>query len=79
MLLLFPFAAWLAAATSVVLLVMLWSSGDLGPGFGLAAIAWLLGAGYCQLSGHSQVMSMLGLAMQTLLAIAMIVRWRLAA
>ncbi len=78
MLSLFPFVGWLAAATSVVLLAMLWSSGDLGAGPGLAAIAWLLGAGYCQLSGHWAI-SAIGLAMQTLLAITLIVRWRLAA
>ena len=77
MLLLFPFIGWLAAATSVVLLAMLWSSGDLGAGLGLPAIAWLLGAGYCQLSGHWAI-SAIGLATQTLLAIVLIVRWRLA-
>jgi hypothetical protein len=79
MLILAPILVWLAAGASAVLIVMLWSSGDLGPrGFAVAA-AWLLAAGYCQFSATSPLVSAIGLALQTLLAAGLIIRWRFAA
>lgn len=72
----FPFVGWLAAATSVVMLVMLWADGELRPrGLAIAA-TWLLIAGYCQFCTASPTISAAGLALLTLLAIGLIVRWR---
>lgn len=77
MLQLFPFAAWLAVATSAVMLVMLYAAGELRGRGGAFAVAWFLVAASCQFAGDSQVIVALGLALQTLLAIGLIVRWRM--
>jgi hypothetical protein len=76
--LLFPFLAWLAILTSAVTLVLLSTSGESGWKHGAAALVWLLAAGYWQFFGSSAVMSAIGLLLQTLLAIYLIVRWKLA-
>jgi hypothetical protein len=75
--LLFLFAGWLAAATSTVMLVMLAAAGDLRARSGGAMIALFLIAAYCQFFSGSAIGSAAGLALQTLLAISLIVRWRL--
>jgi hypothetical protein len=74
---LFPFLAWLAAATSVVVLLMLAAAGELRLGSGLLLAGAVLAAGCCQFWARSALLSAAGLAVQTLLAIALIVRWRL--
>lgn len=79
MLLFFPFVAWLAAATSVVMLVMLYAAGELRGRSGSFAVALCLVAASCQFAGDSQVIIVLGLALQTLLAIGLILRWRMSA
>ena len=76
-LVLFPFVAWLASATSVTLLAMLLASGELRPRGGVLVLAWLLAAAYCQFLGGSALVAAVGLALQTVLAIGLIVRWRL--
>jgi hypothetical protein len=76
---LFPFAAWLATATSVVMLVLLHVMGELTGRAGAFAVAWFLVAASCQFAGDSQAIVMIGLGLQTLLAIGLIVRWRMTA
>jgi hypothetical protein len=74
---LFPFAAWIALLTSVGFLIMLWTAGELAPGLGAVLVGCLLAAGYCQFFGPSVVVSAIGLVLQTLLAVYLIVRWKL--
>jgi hypothetical protein len=75
----FPLIGWLAAATSAVTLVMLAAAGELRARSGIAMAALFLIAAYCQGFSHSAIGSAAGLALQTLLAIALIVRWNLSA
>jgi len=77
MLQVFPFLTWLAAVTSVVLLVLLWNLGDLRRYSGAALLSWFLIAGYCQFFGGSPVVSGVGLFLQTILAIVLSLRWKL--
>ena len=73
---LFPFLAWLAAMTSAALLVALWSLGVLRrPGL-VALLLWFLLAGYCQFFGGSTLVRVVGLPLQTILAIYLILRFR---
>jgi len=74
----FPFIDFLAAATSVVLLVMLVAAGELRPRGLAAVVAWFVGAAACQFLARSEAMAAAGLALQTLLAVVLTVRWRLA-
>ena len=74
---LFPYVSWLAAATSVTVLGMLFAAGELRLRLAVPAVAWLLAAGYCQFFSASPVVGAVGLALQTLLAVGLIVRWRL--
>jgi len=76
---LFPFATLLAAATSLVMLIMLAAAGDLRLRAGAAAAALFFGAAYCQFLSGSPGLAAAGLGAQTMLAIALIVRWRLSA
>jgi hypothetical protein len=76
---LFPFVTWLAAATSVVMLVLLAATGELQARSGTVAIALFLIGTYCQFFSGSAIVSAAGLALQTLLAVGLIVRWRLSA
>jgi len=73
-----PFLAWLAAITSGVFLARLWSLGEIRPRELAAALGCFLIAGYCQFLGGSAIVSAAGLAIQTVLAIYLTVRWRLA-
>ncbi len=76
MLLLFPFLAWLAAATSAALLVMLYAAGELeGRGFGILSL-WFVVAAYCQFLGATAVIATSGLVLQTVLAICLVIRWK---
>jgi hypothetical protein len=77
MLQIFPFLAWLAALTSVVLLALLWSLDELRRYSGAALLVWFLIAGYCQFFGGSPVVRAVGLFFQTILAIVLTLRWRL--
>jgi len=73
----FPITAWLAAITSAVLLAVLWNLGELGRRSLAVLLGWFLLAGYCQFLAGSAVVSAVGLLLQTLLAIYLILRWRL--
>lgn len=77
MLQIFPITAWLAAITSAVLLAVLWNLGELGRRSLAVLLGWFLLAGYCQFLAGSTVVSAVGLLLQTLLAIYLILRWRL--
>jgi len=79
MLQLFPFAGWLAAATSIVMLIMLHALGEPPPRQRTALLAGVLLAGYCQFFADSTAVAAGGLALQTALAIYLTVRWRLTA
>ena len=75
----FPFLGWLAVITSAVLLVALWGLGELrGAGFGLL-LGWFLIAGCCQFLGESTLVWAAGLLLQTVLAIYLLIRWRMGA
>ena len=72
-----PFLTWLATATSVVLLAVLWYLGDLRRYAGAALLTWFLIAGYCQFLGGSPVVRAVGgLMFQTILAIVLSLRWK---
>lgn len=77
MLAFFPLVGWVAAVTTLVTLIMLASAGELRPRTGAASVALFLAAGYCQFFASSPGVSAAGLGVQTLLAISLIVRWRL--
>jgi hypothetical protein len=73
----FPFLAYLAVVTSAVLLVLLSASGEVGRTQRVVLAAWLLAAGYCQFFGISAAVATAGLALQTALAVYLILRWKL--
>lgn len=75
----FPLAVVVAAITSAVLLVTLWSLGELTPRALFLLFAWFLLAGYCQFLAASSGVTLIGLLAQTALALYLIVRWRLSA
>jgi hypothetical protein len=77
MLQLFPFSAWIALVTSTCLLVILWSVGDLGARQGVALSVWLVVAGYLQFFGESMATVAAGLGAQTVLALYLILYWKL--
>jgi hypothetical protein len=77
MLQLFPFVSLLATAVSITLIAMLWFGGGLRPRGVALACGWLIAAGYCQFFTADPLWSATGLVLQTLLAIGLIVRWRL--
>ncbi len=79
MLLVFPFLAWLAAFVSAGLLVALWLCEDLGRAALALLGTWFVVAAYCQFFAASALVAALGVGGQTVLAIYLIVRWRLAA
>ena len=68
---------WLAAATSLAMLVMLATAGELRPRGGAIFVTLFVIAASCQFLSASAIVGAAGLALQTLLAIALIVRWRL--
>ena len=79
MLLIFPFLAWLAPMASLVMTGMLWRAGDLSARGAALALTGFAIAGYAQFFGRSAAVSAVALALQTLLAIGLIVRWRFTA
>ena len=77
MLQIFPFIAWLAPLTSAGLLIGLWFFGDLKRAVLAVALGWFLLAVYCQFLWGSAVVAAIGVLAQTLLAIYLLLRWRL--
>ena len=77
MLQIFPLLGWLAPLTSAALLIGLWILGDSRrPGLAVL-LGWLLLAAYCQFFTRSAVVAAVGLLCQTILAIYLLLRWRL--
>jgi hypothetical protein len=77
MLQLFPFLAWLAPATSITMIGMLIAAGNLRARPAIVVCLWCAAAAWWQFFGGSPGASVTGLGLQTLLAVALIVRWRL--
>lgn len=76
----FPFfgwVAWLATATSVVMIVMLAVAGELRVRPGAIAVVWFAIAAYAQFFSRSAIGTAAGLALQTLLAVWLLAWWRL--
>src|SRR5262247_254050 len=73
-----PLLTWGATVTSAVLLVVLWHTDELRGYVGAAHAGWFLAASYCQFLGTTTLVTTLGLIFQTILAIVLILRWRLA-
>ena len=76
--LLVVFLSWLAMATSIVVLVMLASAGDLNLRSGIVPAVLIALAAYAQFFSHSPLIAAAGLGLQTLVAVYLLVRWRLA-
>jgi hypothetical protein len=76
---LLPFLALLAVLTSIVMIVLFFLNGDLGIRTGVVVVAWCAAAGWAQFFSTSAMVAAAGLAVQTLLAIYLLVRWRLTA
>lgn len=77
MLQILPALAGLAALSSAVLLIVLWRFGETPPATLAVSIAWFLLAAYCQFVAPTMVAATVGLLLQTVLAISLILRWRL--
>jgi hypothetical protein len=65
--------------TSAVLLVLLAWLGDLRWRAGAILVVAFVAFLYCQFFGQSALVAAIGLGLQTMLAIYLIVRWRLSA
>jgi hypothetical protein len=74
---LFPFLDLLAVLTSVVMIVVLLASGDLRPRSGGIVAVWFVTAVWVQFAAASAIVAAGGLGLQTLLAIYLVVKWRL--
>jgi hypothetical protein len=73
----FPFLAWLAAITSAALLAGLAALGELqGARLGVLA-GWFLIAGFLQFFGMSAIETLGGLLLQTILAVYLLLRWKM--
>jgi hypothetical protein len=73
----FPMIGLLAAGTSLVMVAMLAAADDLRARGGAIAIAVFFIAVYLQFFSGSPNVRAAGLVLQTLLAVSLIVRWRL--
>lgn len=76
MLYIFPWLAWIAALTSVTLLIVMWAIGELAPRTLAVLGGCFLLAAYCQFFSASAPVGALGILLQTLLAIFLILRWK---
>ncbi len=79
MLQILPFLPLLAVGTAATLLAFMWWTGDIRAAPAIILCAWLAAGIYCQFLAFSAIVGAAGLASQTLLAIYLIVRWRLRA
>lgn len=72
-----PLIDWAAALTSITLLIVLWREGGLG-GVELGILgAWFAAALGVQFFSASLLAARIALALQTLLAAYLIIRWRI--
>jgi len=58
----------------ITLIVVLWTSGELGRRAGSVLVGWFLVAAFCQFRGASAFSTTAGLVLQTILAISLILR-----
>jgi hypothetical protein len=72
----FPFLPYLAAVVGAVLLAVRWTAEDASPLARAVLLAWFVVAAYCQFFGGSAVLSAAGLALQTALAVYLLIWWR---
>jgi hypothetical protein len=77
MLLMFPWLGWLAVITSAVLLVMFFRAGDLGRRESGVLVVWFLVAASGQFLGWTTAVVTAGRVLQTVLAIYLVIRWKL--
>jgi hypothetical protein len=78
-LIVFPWLAWIAVIASATLLAMLWSTGDLSRWSLPVLVAWCLTAAGLQFFGPSAAYAAVGLLLQTLLALYLMLKWKLSA
>lgn len=71
-----PFIDWLAALTSITLLIVMWQGSDLGRIEAPVLAAWFGAAAAAQGFSESFLAARLALAAQTVLAAYLIIRWR---
>jgi hypothetical protein len=69
---------WLALVTSAVLVVVLWKLGDLGVFHALVVVVCCAAAAYLQFFGGSGIATAIGVGAQSLLAIYLVLRWKVA-
>jgi hypothetical protein len=72
-----PFIDWLAALTAIALLIVLWQSGDIGQVEGAVLAVWFVAAAGVQLFSDSFLATRIALAAQTVLAVYLIIRWKM--
>jgi hypothetical protein len=77
MLMLFPVLAWVAAITAGTALMMLWLTGELDTRAAVTLLGWLVVAAACQFFASQAWLGFAGLVMQTVLAVYLVVRWKL--
>jgi hypothetical protein len=75
-LIIFPWIAWIAIAASAVLLLVFYSSGTIGRWALIVLAGWFLLAVYFQFFGDSGALRAFGLVLQTVLAICLLLRWK---
>lgn len=78
MILLFPALARIAIVTSAMCLMILWWFADVRFRAMAVFLGWLLVAAYLQFFTLAPVVNAVGLLLRTILAITLILRWRLA-
>ena len=79
MLQLLPFSAWIALVTSTRLRGILWTFGEVSTRQGTMLSVWLAVAAYFQFFGESMTTVAVGLVLQTVLALYLILYWKLKA
>ena len=72
-----PFIDWLAALTSITLLIVLWRAADIGQLEAAVLGAWFATAAGVQVFSDSFLATRVALALQTVLAVYLIIRWRM--
>ena len=77
MLQIFPFLVWIAIVTSAALLIAMRAAGDLGARGTILFGTWWCVAAWCQFCATSPLLAAAGLAGQTVLAVVLLMRWKL--
>jgi hypothetical protein len=72
-----PLIDWLAALTSITLLIVLWRAADIGQLEAAVLAVWFAASAGVQVFSDSFLATRIALALQTVLAVYLIIRWRL--